>query len=909
MSEAFADTTPRILQHLTETLAAARTQTAVLEAALSPTITALGAVSGTVLLLESKTQELAVRTAQGLAAHTLWQDGPLTPDTPVGDAIIQRQALYFEHPGDLKAAYPHLEDQTGGLPAAATAILPLSLDEQVLGVLLLDFRQPHQFTADEQCFLSTIAAQTALGLDRATLLKRLDGEGAQRQLQARTQELETDRAFLSTTLNSLGEAIIVCDAQGHLIRFDGLAAEMHGQDAEPIDPEQWASQYNLYLSDCSRPLNLAEVPLYRAWQGEEVQNVEFAICRPGHPPRYVVANGQPLFTPDGRPNGAVVAQRDITTLHVQSQQLSERTTELERQRAALRAEQAASRAFVTFTEAAGRTQTVEELGHLAMTTLHVILPGVTALFYERAGATWMPLAWTPDIAPDLLTVLQRGLPADTPILVQMTTTRQPVFLDGGQEEAQGVAHTAAFHSVAAYPVMQGGNITALLSLGLPTQAPWTDAQRELVLALGRSFTLLHDRLSVARQVQEQRDAAEKRSEALEAFAVMSRDLAGETNRYALVRRAQEIMLSLLTPGYALYWEQASDHWELKSQVGDIGNPELQQLVDDYGLPLDAPALHSTWQTGIPNYQDNYAQGADTPIDMIRHVNAATAFRVVLHGQPIGMLAIGLFDQRVWTPMDRAVLETAIYSLGLVLERAQSIEALEQANTELQIANEELHAFTYSVSHDLRTPVRHVKGFTELAMKTFTQGQTEKAQRHLGIVSQAADRMTEMIDAMLALSRAGRVELLFRPVPLQTLVQQAQQDAMLEFPEQPVDWQIGPLPAVRADTAALQQVLTNLLSNAVKFAALTRPLQVRVWAEEQPQAWAVFVQDTGVGFDQEYAGKLFGVFQRLHTQDQFAGTGVGLATIKRIVTRHGGQVWAEGRVDAGATFGFTLPKGP
>ncbi|GGM37265.1 hypothetical protein GCM10008956_12190 [Deinococcus arenae] len=899
MSEAFADSALRAAQRLSVTLAAARTRAATLDATLSALTAALHADAATAIL-NGPSGVSAVHRVPGPCAGDAGGDLAV----PARDAAGCGQALYFESAREFTATYPSL----AGSAVAACAAVPLLLDGQVLGAVALEFSEARHFSAAERDFLTTVAALAALSLDRAALLDA-PADGVHRELQARTAELEAERAFLASTLDSLGEAIIVCDAQGQIVRFAGQAAQMHGQAAQPVTPDAWARQYHLCRPDGSGPLPLAEIPLYRAWQGETVRDAPMAICVPGQPRRYVLVNGQPLRGADGTRRGAVVAQREVTATYLQAQALAERTAELERERAALRDEQVVSRAFETFSEAASRAQTIEELGQVAMTTLRGALPGITALFYEPAGSNWIPVAWTPNVAPDLLATLRRGLPADTPILQQMTATGGPVFTDGWQQEEQGVAHTAEYHTVAAYPVMLDGQVTALLSLGLTTRSPWTDLQRNLVLALGRSFTLLYSRIVVTRHIQAQRDEAEKRTLALEAFAELSRDLVGETNRFVLVRRAQEIMLSLLTPGYALYWEPAPDRWVLKSQVGDIGNPELQRLVDEHGLPLDAPALHSTWLTGKPNYQDNYAQGADTPAEMIRHVNAATAFRVSMRGQPVGMLAIGLFDQRYWTPMDRAVLETAVYNLSLMLERAQSVEELEQTNTELQIANSELQAFTYSVSHDLRTPVRHVKGFAELAMNGLRRGQLDKAQRHLQIVSQAADRMTEMIDAMLALSRAGRVELHFRPVQLRPLVQQAQQDALLEFPDQAVQWVIEPLPVVRADASSLQQVLTNLLSNAVKFASPDRPLRVRVWAEERPQEWAVFVQDTGAGFDQQYAGKLFGVFQRLHTQDQFAGTGVGLATIKRIITRHGGQVWAEGRVNEGATFGFTLPKAP
>lgn len=143
------------------------------------------------------------------------------------------------------------------------------------------------------------------------------------------------------------------------------------------------------------------------------------------------------------------------------------------------------------------------------------------------------------------------------------------------------------------------------------------------------------------------------------------------------------------------------------------------------------------------------------------------------------------------------------------------------------------------------------------------------------------------------------------VPLQKLVDQVQRDVTLMHPDHPVTWAVGPLPIVQGDAVTLQQAMRCLLENAVKFSL--GEARVHVWAEDRGEAWAVLVRDEGVGFDPLYAGKLFGAFQRLHTQQEFAGAGIGLATVKRIVTRHGGQVWADGRLGQGATFGFSLPK--
>jgi two-component system sensor histidine kinase/response regulator len=233
--------------------------------------------------------------------------------------------------------------------------------------------------------------------------------------------------------------------------------------------------------------------------------------------------------------------------------------------------------------------------------------------------------------------------------------------------------------------------------------------------------------------------------------------------------------------------------------------------------------------------------------------------------------------------------------------------LTRSNDALRLANEELEAFTYSASHDLRTPVRHITGFADLALRELSRTPNAKVERQVAIIRDAAERMNALIDAMLLLSRTSRQELRAVTVDLAALVRQAQRDADLEFPGRPVAWEVAPLPHVTGDVATLQQVMTNLISNAVKFSKNREHASVRIWAETRPDEWAVFVRDNGEGFDAAYTGKLFGVFQRLHRYEAFEGTGVGLATVRRIVARHGGQVFAESHGGQGATFGFTLPR--
>jgi PAS domain S-box-containing protein len=235
------------------------------------------------------------------------------------------------------------------------------------------------------------------------------------------------------------------------------------------------------------------------------------------------------------------------------------------------------------------------------------------------------------------------------------------------------------------------------------------------------------------------------------------------------------------------------------------------------------------------------------------------------------------------------------------------DELEQRVSELNALTQELEAFSYSVSHDLRAPLRHVTGFAAILEKSAGPTLDEKGRGHLRIISDAATRMGRLIDDLLVFSRMGRQEMTRGRVDLAALVEEVRRDVTSHAAGRSIAWNIHPLPVVRGDAATLRLVLTNLLSNAVKYSGTQPTAEIEVAGNGTPAETVVSVRDNGVGFDMQYAHKLFGVFQRLHSTDDFEGTGIGLANVRRIVHRHGGRVWAEGAVGRGATFFFSLPN--
>jgi hypothetical protein len=240
------------------------------------------------------------------------------------------------------------------------------------------------------------------------------------------------------------------------------------------------------------------------------------------------------------------------------------------------------------------------------------------------------------------------------------------------------------------------------------------------------------------------------------------------------------------------------------------------------------------------------------------------------------------------------------------EMARLNMVLEQRNEDLTAANSDLEAFSHSVSHDLRMPLRHIQAYVSMIEESALSKLSPDEQRRLQGVREAAQRMSQLIDDLLAFSRIGRTAMRKAPVDLNALVQAVIAELQPELKTRKVEWTLQQLPYISGDRALLHQVFLNLLANAVKYTRTRAEARIQVFAVEQDDEIIVGVKDNGVGFDPAYTDKLFGVFQRLHSATDFEGTGVGLANVRRIVQRHGGRTWADSALNEGATFYFSLP---
>ena len=256
----------------------------------------------------------------------------------------------------------------------------------------------------------------------------------------------------------------------------------------------------------------------------------------------------------------------------------------------------------------------------------------------------------------------------------------------------------------------------------------------------------------------------------------------------------------------------------------------------------------------------------------------------------------------------------VLMVALLTERVEKVRTLNKLNDELQReaikledANQELEAFAYSVSHDLRVPLRAIDGFSRIVIEDYENELDEEGVRLLNIIRENTKKMGQLIDDILLFSRAGRQEMNMSELDMKSLAENVYREFNQDTENRNIKYVVGDLPRVVADRSLMTQVLTNLVGNAIKFTGKTQNPQIEVGFKEDEDNYIYYVKDNGEGFNMKYYDKLFGLFQRLHSQDEFEGTGVGLSIVQRIISRHSGRVWGEGEVGVGATIYFSLPK--
>jgi len=360
-----------------------------------------------------------------------------------------------------------------------------------------------------------------------------------------------------------------------------------------------------------------------------------------------------------------------------------------------------------------------------------------------------------------------------------------------------------------------------------------------------------------------------------------------------------------------------DTWHVPS----ISIPGFEAATRERSFSKGVGLPGRIWAEGVSAWigdvtrDENFPRAAVAAREGLR---GAFGFPIVIEGEVLGV--IEFFARQARAPDEDLLRMMAVIGsqIGQFLERRRAEEEVRRLNAELeqrvvertaqlQAANKELETFSYSVSHDLRAPLRAIAGYSRILLADYRDKLTDEPKRFLGVIQQETQRMGRLVDGLLNFSWLGRQQMKSSAVDMTALAREVFQELVARSSERAPQLELQPLPPARGDPTMIRQVLATLLSNAIKFTRQREVAVIEIGGRSDSHQNLFYVKDNGVGFDPKHARKLFGVFQRLHHDHEFEGIGVGLALVQRIVHRHGGRIWAEAKLNAGATFYFTLPK--
>ncbi|GHG02720.1 hypothetical protein GCM10017783_13730 [Deinococcus piscis] len=560
--------------------------------------------------------------------------------------------------------------------------------------------------------------------------------------------------------------------------------------------------------------------------------------------------------------------------------------------------------------------------HRAQVLAQQLLPQGYAVYYEPSGGLWRLKSQVGSVGNDeLQKVLDAGIPFETTHnLITPWRSHQSYFQDAYNHSADGLEEvTAQLQATATIPVLTHGTPRGIFAFGLNVKQRWTDTEKVILESLAAQLGLVLERLEQTRMLVERsrelertNSALEARTRALEGFAELSRDLTLEHDPLMLIGRVQELLVSLLPGSVSTYYEldtpAAGGLWHLRSYRGEFPDNALLHALKR-GLPYSQTIiLDRPYHAQEPFYQDVYDPSTNPSVDRRQtgRLRTSGSFPVRTSDTVRGVLVVGRFRPSPWTPADRTLLETVLFSLQLALERAEQTQALQRHAQELEKSNAELERFAFIASHDLQEPLRTVTIQSERLLDSLDHP-SEAQQRYGGYIRDNIQRMQSLLHDLRSFTELGRRLQEPREVELSRKVDYALQELQRRVESSGAKVTLdGPLPAVLGDPDQVQELLTRLLDNALKFTAQGAAPEIRISAQ-QADGWVeVSVQDSGIGIAPEHFEQIFTVFQRLHGRERYSGNGIGLSVARRIAELHGGRLWVESHPGQGSTFRFTLP---
>ena len=816
---------------------------------------------------------------------------------------------------------------SGPPPDPLTLSVPLRLSRGA-GTLTMALSASRALDGPEAAFLDSLVAQLCAALERLELDLRLSTQaGEHLQLSGQNEALDAFTLFteLSATTQdvpalalrvagvlraTLGEVSVAYyereDALWKALAWsDDISAEVVGaiRAGVPLDAPSFAGasalEEPLFVSSWNAQAEFVEetreygaVAFYPYQLAAEPHALLVIGTQAAH---QWTAREQTVFRAVGRSLGLALDRAS------QARMLAERTEALD--------------AFVRFSEGSGLSSDLGELVQQAFSVLETFFPRCTCSFHERhAGAQpgnregrWEIEYYTHNITVELAEIVLAGLPLDTPLFAAALESGEADFVDDWFAQVPG--SDEPFRTTGAYPIVIGGEVRAFLSIWLKISGTWQARDRAIVRAVGRSLNLALERAAATEELRRQRAELLARTQALEAFAALTRDLTLQAEEVTLIHRAQEVALSLLPEGCALYFRPKGEYWQVISQIGSLNASALQAAIDA-GLPYESTLnLRIPWQTRQPYYQSQYDRGTDNLQELTGTVGATATLPVLVAGRPVGIFVVALLGQRAWTAADRSTLEAVVGSLSLAKEGARSVLALRARSTELERSNSELEQFAYIASHDLQEPLRTVTSFAQLLVGKYRGQLDPKAEVYLGMISDGTARMSRLLQDLLTFSRVATSAQPMQMVATGEVVSAVLSDLQDQLTRTGASVSVDPLPSVCGDSTQLRQLFQNLIGNALKFSAPGRSPEVRLSAERDGSDWRFSLSDNGIGIDPAFFERIFTIFQRLHSREEYEGSGIGLAITRKIVERHGGQIWLASQPGEGTTFFFTLPDAP
>ncbi len=685
-----------------------------------------------------------------------------------------------------------------------------------------------------------------------------------RRRKERTAEAQRRAAERDAIFQAMANPVIIYNTRQKPISANPAALEALGLalSDKAAGPKLAAALQRMNLRrDDGRPVAAESAPAQRALRGEIVRNEHYIVADKNGQDRFVLISCAP-FRVAGRIAGAISIWHDVTEQRWSALRLEQALQDSRRRQMEIAALLAGARAVL---EKTSFVETAETIFAFCKNLLQATAGYVALLSKDgtQNEIVFLDAGGLPCNVDSSLPMPIRGLREVT------YRTGEPVFENnfhtGPWMKYMPEGH-AVLHNVLFAPMKIESKVVGLIGLA-NKPGGFVEHDARMATAFGELAALaLHN--SRAREALEHSEARFR----------------------SLAETANDAVITIDARGRIVFWNRAAETIFGYASAEILGQ-SLERIIPESLRSAHRCALLRAAETGrtrlvgktlaLPGLRKD---GSEFPLEL------SLASWQTVEGR--------FFTGIVRDITERKQAEAEIHALN-----AELAERIEQ----LRAANADLESFSYSVSHDLRSPLAVIDGFSQVLLTEYGERLEEEGKRFLDIIRSNARQMGQLIEDLLAFSRTGRQPLSPAPVNMDELVKIVLGELQQTWEGRNVQLDIRSLPPARGDWALLRQVWTNLLSNAMKFTRHRPIARVEVGGESREGENIYYVKDNGAGFDMQYAGKLFGVFQRLHSTEEFEGTGVGLAIVQRIVRRHGGRVWAEGKVDEGAVFYFSLPR--